>query len=147
MIRKVVVNLVVSLFVVPILALSRHWGSLIDGIKNGIFRYEDAYYDTFWEYIKVLLRPMWFVSLFFFVLILIPFQVIKGWRYTRRKNGFSLWVKCLVLTGIICFWAVFLPYVPSPDWQDNLNLLVRIVIISIPVSILLYFMVDRYSEK
>ena len=147
MTRKVVVNLFITTIIAPVLMMSRHWGNFIDGLKSGVYRYEDARYETLWTYLKVILSPMWFFCFFFFILILVPFQVIKDWRYGERKKAFSWWVKCLILTGLIGFWMLFMPYFPTPDWQENLVVVGRILVVSIPVSVLLHFMVDRYTEK
>lgn len=83
----------------------------------------------------------------FLIFALIPFQLIKDYRYNKSKKGIVLWKKCLILSGLIAFWFAVLLRPPITNMGDRVILFGSLLAIGTLCALMLYFVVDRYVEK
>ncbi|WP_143053970.1 hypothetical protein [Parapedobacter koreensis] len=148
MLRKVVVNVVTALVGFPIVISIRYWGNLIEGN----YKHYDAYYDSLPKYLyKVIVHPLVYplVPLLFLLFILLPFQLIKDSRSEKGKP-FSYLQKVgifsLIVVAMIAFWGLFTNLWAIPYYR-NVIYLAYALGLGLVFATLLYFLVDRYTEK
>ena len=79
MVRKTIMNTLVSAIVFPLLVTVGYWKNIV----NGNYQYYDAYFETLGEYLKVLLRSSPYLVIFFLVFVQMPFQLIKDDYHER----------------------------------------------------------------
>ncbi|MCC2600712.1 hypothetical protein [Sphingobacterium sp. FBM7-1] len=105
MLRKTIVNLLLAFILLPMVVSIRHWSNWL----NGIYKIDDAYYETLAEcihkYHHRIAYP--FLPVMFLILILLPFQLIKDY-FSEKRKPLSLLVKSLVFTVFYTVCYAFL---------------------------------------
>jgi len=144
MFRKIIVNTLTAFILLPILSLQRYWGNIL----SGNYRIEDAYFETLFAYLRALFQGLWILSPLFLFFILLPFQLIKDF-FHRKNIGLSIPVKCLVfsLPFAICYFVSFRGYMGYIMRYDIAAFLGPLIVCGILFPVVLYFLVDRYTEK
>lgn len=98
--------MLISLIMLPLVLSSKYWANII----KGEYKYYDGYYDTLSEYLYItIIHPMAYpvLPILFAILVLIPLQLIKDWHYRKRGKRLAVWIKFLLLVGVIGFWVIF----------------------------------------
>ncbi len=148
MYRKIIVNGLVAFVVFPVIISFRYWQNIIEGN----YKYYDSYIDSFSEYVYIaVLRPMAYplVPIFFLLLVLLPFQLIKDHYYKIGKTlpyYKKILLFSLIVGSLIIFWGLFSNIWVYP-YYHNLIYLVYAFGSGVIYGSLLYFLVDRYVEK
>lgn len=146
MLRKIIGNLFAAFVIYPVISMVRSWRDL----TKGIYRIEDAYYNTFWDYLQVFLHEIGFpwLQILFLVIILWPFQYVKD-RFARKGKPLAFLVKCLVFMVIMMIWlSVFIINVLSNPFPGEARIYFWIIFGSgIVFPFILYLLVDLYTEK
>jgi len=142
--RKLIFNILAHFFTnTLVIALPNMWNNVLE---NNYHVY-DTYYDTLWEYFLSQLNHLGYpyTVLFYTVVILIPFQLIKDFFYKIKKAKLSLLYKCLILTVMSVLFYTILASLYTNEFP------VSFFITAIPIGIInalfLYFFIDRYTEK
>ncbi|MCC2600715.1 hypothetical protein [Sphingobacterium sp. FBM7-1] len=146
MLRKLITNILIAFVLFPIFTADRHWSNWL----NGVYKIEDAYYETFGEYVQVYLHETAYPLLpfLFLILILLPFQLIKDYFNSKGKPLHFL-IKSVVFTIFFAFGYTFLAggYMGYMLKSNPISFWGPIIIAGILYPILLYFTIDRYVER
>lgn len=149
MIRKILGNLVIALFI-PFL-LNIRW---LPNVYNALLKKEYKYYDfdikTLSEFLYHVYGENYIGSyLISLIVFLIPFQIVKDILY-KRKGKISFLHKIFIITILLCIEIIiigtFLNIRTIPWWYNFLYLGLAIGFGTIITSIT-YFSIDRYVEK
>lgn len=143
MIRKLLANLLMAFVLFPVFISVRHWGNII----NGIYKVEDMYFDSFWEYILYITTfPL--LPALFFLLILCPFQLLKDY-FNRKGRPLYLVVKCVIfsLFVTVCYALLSRGYLANIMRYSPMSFWGPIILAGIIFPVSLYFLVDRYVER
>lgn len=145
MIRKIIGNILVGLLL-PFLFLVRWWPSTYDAIFYGVYKYYDFHITSLSEYLyEVYGRDFLARSIFPLLFMLLPFQIIKDGYYWKNRQALTLWKKMLVFTGIVLLEVML--FVRGPIYDYYALYLGSAIGIGVPISALLYLLIDRYVEK
>ena len=80
--RKILWNIIAALVLFPIVGIGRHWVNII----TGNYEYYNIHY-TLREYLRLLLHGQVYFSIFWLMIVLLPFQLIKDYRLRINKNS------------------------------------------------------------
>jgi len=145
MVRKFIVNLLVSLIALPLLNSHIYWKRIITHDYSIL----DAHYDSLSEFLSVIKHNMGvpYISIIYLILAMGPFQFIKDYYFYSRKKGLKFIFKALTLSLITTFlWFVGLArYVRTEEM--TLDMFIFPVSVGIILSFLLHVFLDRYIEK
>lgn len=138
MIRKIVANILVAYILFPVFLDFRNWKDII----NGMYKYEDIIYESFFDYLIDFLHSIAYplVPTIFLCIVLLPFQLIKD-HYSTGGRPLALWIKCLIFL-VFHFIAYSLV---SRGYMKNLWL--PVILFAIVYTLILYYSVDRYVER
>lgn len=146
MLRKIFINLLIAFILFPLVISMRHWSNIF----NGIYKIEDAYYNSFGEYLRDYLHGIAYpiVPTLFLFLILFPFQLMKDY-FARKRRPLYLWIKCLIFSVLFACCYMFLAggYMGYMLKSNPMRFWGPVIIGGILYPILLYFTVDRYVER
>lgn len=143
--RKIIVNLIVACLM-PILILGRWLPNTFDAIVYGVYKYYDFHITSLSEYLyEVYGRHFMIYFIFPLLFMLIPFQVIKDQYYRKVKRLLILWKKILILMTIVLLEVMLFVRGPIYDWY--VMYLGVAIGLGVPISIILYFLIDRYVER
>jgi len=146
MLRRLLANVLLAYILFPLIILTRHWNTIL----NGVYRIEDAYYDSFKEYMVAHLHQTAYPLLptLFLLLILCPFQLIKDY-FNRKGRPLSLWIKCPIfsLFVTVCYALLSRGYLANIMRYSPMSFWGPIILAGIIFPVLLYFLVDRFVEK
>lgn len=107
----------------------------------------DTQYHTLWEYFIAELRNLGYPYsvLYYTILVLVPFQIIKDVYYKIENNTLSLFLNCLILTMMTVIFYTFIVSLYTTEFQ--LSFFIKIILIGLINAILLYAFLDRYLNK
>ncbi|WP_282638635.1 hypothetical protein [Sphingobacterium thalpophilum] len=147
MTRKIIVNLVLALIVIPFLFLLKFSGNIL----SGNYQYYDAYYESLGTYINiVLIRPLAYplVPILIATFILLPFQLLKDWYNKKKRKPMRFMMKLGLLILIAILWvSLSFPFVSIDGVVTNFGLLAGIIGICFLITVVLNIFVDRHTEE
>ncbi|HAY3552122.1 hypothetical protein KRE47_08730 [Elizabethkingia meningoseptica] len=143
--RKILWNIIAAFVLFPIVGIGRHWVNII----TGNYEYYNIHY-TLREYLGLLLYGQVYFSIFWLLIVLFPFQLIKDYRYRIGKR-LSFLYKVLVFAGIISSVILiagsFFVNIWGTPWWDNLLYIIVAIGISIIFTPFLYLTIDKSVER
>lgn len=146
MIRKILINIFTAFVIFPFLLSFKEWGNIF----NGIYKIEDAHFETFKEYFFIYLRSTAYpiLSILFLIIILMPFQLIKDYFYGKGKP-LSLFLKCtaflfLFTLSSMIFARGYLFYIVS---VKALIFFVPVFLFGVFYPLFLFYTIDKYVER
>lgn len=151
MIRKIVVNLIAGFVIFPMIIFFKDL-ALIKELWY--FGYGYSYdRNVLYDYVRIfineyMIEDVFFLgSIFFTLLILVPFQLVKNYYYNRNGKGLRFLKKSLILWGLLSVVFAFLFRPPMTEVQERIELFVSLLSIASFFTLLLYFTIDRFVEK
>lgn len=131
--------------IMPFLLLGIWFPNTYNAVVYGVYEYYDFHITSLGEYLYEVYGRDYFFILFIGVLfILLPFQVIKDYYYKKKKRPLALWKKMLVIMLIVSIGLLSLRS-PLSGWYTYY--LAFVIGIGAPVSLMAYFLIDRYVEN
>lgn len=144
LIRKIGFNIIVGSFVFPMILKIQQWFSPgVDSIKQDGAGLRAILIAIFGD-------PFYFLNAIgFSILILLPFQLIKDYHYTKGKGlqfpQKVLYFSMLILLLIGLFGSFSnIWWVP---WYKNIGYVVYALGLGLVCTTILHFTIDRYTEK
>lgn len=145
MTRKILVNILLSFITLPLFFFAK---DLII-IDPKYYRHEldrTSFMDYFIVFFNHYIDPL--IAFLFLILILLPFQLIKDWSYTKGVR-LPLLIKCLIFAIIFMFYYAllargYMSYIMSSSPMEYWG---PVIGFGIFYPVVLYFLVDRYVEK
>lgn len=135
MVRKIIGNLLVGRLL-PILAASRWWPNIYNGVVHGKYEYYDFRIETLEELgYEIFGRDFLVDYIIGLVLLLLPFQLIKDYNYKKNGRGIAIWNKCLVLSVIIAFFCLLLFRGPMTEMKHRIIFMGCIITIGTTVTL------------
>ena len=146
-VRKLLMNTLIAFLLFPVVLSVRYWPNIF----QGIYRVEDAFYDSFWDFYKVILHEGLypFSSIIFLFIILLPFQYIKDYFFEKKRRPLTFFSKCLVFCMLfgMCYILITGRYFGYMVKYKPFLLYMPILVVGIFFPLILYFTVDRYVER
>ncbi|OPB91076.1 hypothetical protein BAZ10_15050 [Elizabethkingia occulta] len=143
--RKILWNIIAALVLFPIVGIGRHWVNII----TGNYEYYNIHY-TLREYLRLLLHGQVYFSIFWLMIVLLPFQLIKDYRLRINKK-LSFLYKILIFAAIVSLIVLiagsFFVNLWATPWWNNFLYLVVAIGLSVIFTPFLYLTIDRHVEK
>ncbi len=142
--RKIIGNLLVGL-ILPILILGRWLPNTYHAVFFDVYEYYDFHITSLSQFLSTVYRHYIFIYVISLLFILLPFQVLKDLYYAKKGKYLSLLKKVLFLVLLLLIENMLFIRGPIYEWYGRYILFAAGI--GIPISILLYFTVDRYVER
>lgn len=141
--RKITINLLVGLLLPIALVIS--WFTNIYGtFFKGVYRYYDFRIDSLGEFLYHVYGRYYFVAYFIHLFVLFsPLQLIKDYYYKTKRVRLSFLIKWAILTMMLTGWMVL--WIPFGFF--NLTYFLFVIGFDLVFTTLLYWTIDRYTEK
>jgi|UPI000409AB6C hypothetical protein len=145
--RKILWNFILAFVIIPLLSYYQY----IYNAFIGNYEYYDSDIKSFKEYLNVTLWR-WdnlLISIISLIFVLIPFQLIKDYRYSiNKKLSFisKLVLLFSILSILIIVFGFFLVNIWISPWWKNLGYFIFMLILSLLFTSFLYFTIDKYVE-
>ncbi len=146
-IRKIVWNFFLAFVIIPLLSYYQY----IYNAFTENYEYYDSDIKSLKEYLDVTLLR-WdnlIISILSLIFILIPFQLIKDYKFSvNKKLSFISKVLLLfsILSILISVFGFFLVNIWVTPWWKNLGYFLFMLILSLPFTTFLYLTIDKYVE-
>jgi hypothetical protein len=146
--RKILWNFILAFVIIPLLSYYQY----IYNAFIGNYEYYDSDIKSFKEYLNVTLWR-WdnlLISIISLIFVLIPFQLIKDYRYSINKKAIIYFEKLVLLFSILSILIIvfffFLVNIWISPWWKNLGYFIFMLILSLLFTSFLYFTIDKYVE-